>query len=124
RWPRAKAAKPAPPELKPVTPAEAIQKRGQRVLVEFQATTTMMVQPAGDLALLSTRNLKDPDCLTVVLLKSELSKFPVKDEKELRQQYVGNKLRVLGVVRSQPATGGITLSLIEIGNPDHIKVVD
>jgi cathepsin L len=127
-WSQAKKLPPAPaPELPTVTPADAPRRVGERIVLDFQVKSVALQQPAGNVLLASAPNLKDPGCVIVSLLQSDLSKFPVQEPQALFRLYRGKHLRVRGSL--QPITFVIgdaktTVLLLEVGEPRQIEVIE
>jgi hypothetical protein len=127
RWSTAKEVPlPPPPELPVITPAEAQKHQGERVVVEFDVRVVGLVKPENHVGLYSTPNFRDRSLVMVVLLHSELHRFPVSDPQVLMRQYGGKRLRVRGslqpyalVIDKAPSN----LLVIEVSDPGQIEVV-
>jgi cathepsin L len=122
RWSKAKAVAPLVPELPNITAEEAVKKAGERVVVEFDVKAFGITRPTGHLELISETNRDDEKCLIVRLLKSELGKFPEKDEQALIRSFSRKRIRVRGSVQAIPMMSGKRM-IIEVGDPSQIEVV-
>jgi hypothetical protein len=127
RWPEAKEIALGVPNLPVATPAEALKMAGQRLVLQFEAKSWGLLNPAGDVQLLSTRTLKDDQCVIVRLLQPELRKFPAQEGKALFGHYRGKRLRVRGFLQPFTMTVGgtpTTRLVMEVGDPRQIEMVE
>lgn len=122
-WPAAKKLAAPAPDLPTLTPAEALKKQGERVVVEFKVLGSGVHSIDGHVELFSEANWGNENCLIVRILKGELGNFSAKSDRELLDTYQGKRIRVRGSVQMNPI-GPTGRKIIEVARPEQIKVLD
>jgi len=126
KWPNARKVTAKPPDLPVLSPAEALARQGERVVVQFRVRGGGLPVSAGDIELYSEGSWRNDRNLTVRILQSEQSKFPAKSHRELLNIYLGKEIRVRGSVQINWIKDGdkpINRPIIEVGDPEQIEVV-
>jgi hypothetical protein len=119
-WSGAKKVKPAALDLPALTPQEALKKQGERVMVEFKVQGGD-ISGDGHVQLFSENTWQHEQCLIIRILKSELGKFSAENDRALLDSYRGKQIQVRGSVQMNPINIG-NRPIIEVGNPEQIKV--
>jgi hypothetical protein len=120
KWPEARAMPlPAQPKRPILTVAQAMQRPGERVIVQIKPTNFGTLAPDGHVQLVG---MSDGNQLAVVLLKSGLAQFPAQDAQALFNHYRGKQLRVRGIVDQITVNSQVSKWIIEVASPDQIDV--
>jgi hypothetical protein len=123
QWTNARTVTAPPaPEIPTITPAEALKKPGERVVVNLTVKGCGIVNPLGHVELYSESLPTDEGCLTLRLLKSDLDRFPAKEPQALLKLYRGKQLRVRGSVQPVALRTGTRL-VIEVVDPGQIEEI-
>ncbi len=123
RWPQAVAIAPPAAVVTKATPAEAVKLLGKRIEVQFQVKGFTLVQPSGDIEMRSEEDPQNENCLSARLLKAELKKFPIQEEKEILKAYGRKEIRIRGSI--QPVSSqNRTKLIVEVGDPSQIEIVE
>lgn len=126
KWPNARKLTAKPPDLPVQTPAEALGRQGERVLVQFRVRGGEIHPRQGHVQLYSETSWQNERNLIVRILKSELGKFPAKSDRELLESYRGKEIRVRGSVQPNWVKVGNKLRnmpILEVGDPEQIEIV-
>jgi hypothetical protein len=120
--PGAKEVRATAPDLPVLTPLQALQKQGARVVVQFKVLGGDVHSTQGHVELFSEASWRHERCLIVRILKSELEKFSAKSDRALLESYLGKVVRVRGSVQMNPI-GPKGRLIVEVGEPGQIKVL-
>jgi hypothetical protein len=115
-----------PPDLPVLSPAEALKRQGERVVVQFRVRGGSLPARAGDIKLYSEKSWQVEGNLIVRILKSEMDKFSPKNDRELLERYLGKEIRVRGSVQMnwiKVEDKSMNTPMIEIGDPEQIEIV-
>jgi DNA/RNA endonuclease YhcR with UshA esterase domain len=103
---------------KPLTPAEAVKKVGDKVTVELKVQSSA-ASKSGVVFLNSEKDFKDKKNLTIFLSKDAVAKFKHAKIENPAEYYKGKTIRVSGKVElynKRPE--------IKVAGPDDVKVVE
>ena len=126
KWPSARKLTVKPLELPVLTPAQALRRLGERVVVRFQVRGGEVHPRDGHVQLYSEKSWGNERSLNVRILKSELGKFAANSDRELLASYLGKEIRVRGSVQTYVVIVGgkpVNKPILEVGDPEQIEVV-
>jgi hypothetical protein len=106
-------------ESKPLSPADAIKKVNEKVVVEMKVRAAKdRLEKRGEIYLDSEEDFRDPKNLGVVITKAGAAKFAADGIRDVAAHFKGKTIRVTGTVTIQEKR-----PRIEITEPAQIRIV-